>query len=145
MANVIPMSGLGSRFSKHGYRLPKPLIPVSGHPMIVQVIRTLPQSDKWIFLVREEHITEYAIDRLIKTETPEAIIVVDKNPHGQATTCALALPHLKPDEPMFIAACDNSFLYNKERYEALKNDPSIDAVVWTFTKHPSLSKKPESW
>lgn len=139
------MSGLGTRFSKHGYLLPKPLIPVSGLPMIVRVIRSLPKSDKWIFLVREEHITMYAIDALIKKEVPGAIIVVDKNPHGQATTCMLALPYLEPDEPMFIAACDNSFLYNEQKYEELQRDPSIDAIVWTFTKHPSLSEKPESW
>ena len=145
MANVIPMSGSGSRFAKHGYRLPKPLIPVSGKPMILQVVRTLPASDKWIFLVREEHVTEYAIDRLIKGEIPTAQVVIDTNPHGQASTCALALPYLDPDEPMFVAACDNSFLYNERNYESLQRDPSVDSIVWTFTKHPSLVEKPESW
>ncbi len=145
MANVIPMSGSGSRFSTHGYRLPKPLIPVSGSPMIIQVIRTLPASNKWIFIVRKEHVTVYAIDKLIKAEVPNAIIVIDKNPHGQATTAMLALPHLKPDEPLFIAACDNSFLYDKKKYEKIKKDKTVDAIVWTFTKHPSLSAKPESW
>lgn len=145
MANVIPMSGKGSRFAEKGYILPKPLIPVSGEPMIVRVIKSLPASDKWIFIVREEHITEYAIDALIKKHVPNAIIVPDKDPRGQATTCMLALPHLEPDESMFIAACDNSFLYNQKEYESLIGDQSVDAIVWTFTKHPSLSEKPESW
>lgn len=113
--------------------------------MILQVIRTLPADDKWIFIVREEHVAEYAIDRLIKTEVPDALVIIDKNPHGQASTCALALPHLDPDEPMFVAACDNSFLYDRKKYESLKNDRSIDSVMWTFTKHPSLVEKPESW
>lgn len=146
MANVIPMAGLGSRFAKSGYRLPKALIPVSGRPMIMRVIESLPASDKWIFIVREEHVLDYALDTLIKTEIPDAVIVtVKETTEGQASTCALALPHLDPDEPVFIAACDNSFLYDKKKYESLKNDPSIDAIVWTFTKHPSLSEKPESW
>ena len=146
MANVIPMAGVGSRFTKSGYRLPKALIPVSGRPMIVQVIKTLPKADKWIFIVREEHITDYAIDRLIKGEIPNAIIVsVKETTEGQASTCALALSHLKPEEPMFIAACDNSFLYDAKKYQSLVDDPSVDAIMWTFTKHPSLSQHPQSW
>jgi NDP-sugar pyrophosphorylase family protein len=146
MANVIPMAGLGSRFADVGYALPKPLIPVGGKPMIVRVIESLPESNKWIFLVREEHIAEYAIDSLIKTKIHDAIIVpVVGITEGQASTCALALPYLEPDEPLFIAACDNSFLFNREKFESLKKDPSIDAVVWTFTKHASLHEKPESW
>lgn len=145
MANVIPMAGLGSRFSKDGYLLPKPLIPVSGKPMILQVIKSLPTTDKWIFIVRQEHITEYALDTLIRTEIPNAIIIVDQKPEGQAASCALALPHLKPNEPMFVAACDNSFLYDREKFESLKNDPGVDSLVWTFTKHHSLRAKPEAW
>ncbi len=59
MANIIPMAGLGSRFSKEGYILPKPLIPVSGKPMILKVIESLPISEKNIFIVRKEHIDDY--------------------------------------------------------------------------------------
>lgn len=145
MANIIPMAGLGMRFSNAGYLLPKPLIPVSGKPMILQVIKSLPASDKWIFIVRQEHIDRYSIDALIRNEIPGAIVVVDPGPHGQAATCALALPYLSPDEDMFIAACDNSFLYDKKKYAGLVEDQSVDSIVWTFTKHPSLKEKPQSW
>ena len=44
------MAGLGSRFSKEGYTTPKALIPVSGVPMIIQAIRNMPPSEKWIFI-----------------------------------------------------------------------------------------------
>lgn len=146
MANILPMAGTGSRFVRDGYKLPKALIPVSGQPMILRVIETLPASDKWIFIVREEHITKYAIDKLIKTKVPDAIIVtIAETTEGQASTCALALPYLSPDEPMFVASCDNSFLYDNQKYEALKSDTTIDSILWTFTKHISLSEKPESW
>ncbi len=140
------MAGVGSRFAESGYTLPKALIPVSGQPMIVQVIRSLPAADKWIFIVRAEHIADYAIDVLIRREIPEAIVIpVSETTEGQASTCALALPHLKPDESIFIAASDNSFLYDKNKFEALKKDDQVDAIVWTFTKHPALSERPESW
>lgn len=38
---VIPMAGLGRRFSKAGYDLPKPLIDVCGKPMIEVVVNNL--------------------------------------------------------------------------------------------------------
>lgn len=146
MANIIPMAGLGSRFSKDGYLLPKPLIPVSGKPMIICAIRNMPASDKWIFIVRKEHIDDYAIDVLIKSEIKDAIVIsVDKTTEGQASTCMLAMPHLDRDEEVFIAACDNSFLYDKKKYENLKNDEKTDCVVWTFTKDELLSANPKAW
>ncbi len=146
MANVIPMAGLGSRFLKQGYILPKPLIPVSGKPMILRVIECLPESEKNIFIVRKEHILNYRIDRLLKRHAKNAIIVsVEKTTEGQASTCMLAMPYLNPSEEIFVSACDNSFLYNKEKFSQIKNRKDVDAVLWTFTKNDLLVQKPEAW
>ncbi|MFH1424498.1 MAG: sugar phosphate nucleotidyltransferase [archaeon] len=146
MANIIPMAGEGTRFVEAGYDLPKPLIPVSGKPMILRVVENLPETDKWIFLVRKEHIDEHEIDKILKDNVPGAIIVpVEETTEGQASTCMLAMPHLEPDEPMFIASCDNSFLYDKKKYVELTQDESVDAIIWTFTQSELLREKPESW
>lgn len=145
MANIIPMAGLGSRFSDSGYSLPKPLIPISGVPMIIKVIRDLPKSDKWIFLVRKEHVDEYQIDKLIRSELPTAIIVpVEKTTEGQACTCMLAEPYLTLEEPLLIAACDNGYLYDKKRFERAKKG-NADCVVWTFTQRETLKRNPNAW
>jgi NDP-sugar pyrophosphorylase family protein len=145
MANVIPMSGSGSRFSAEGYILPKPLIAVSGFPMISHIIDALPPADKWVFIVRKEHIDNYAIDEIILKKVPKAIIVPEENPVGQATSCMLALPHLDPDEDMLVAACDNSFLYDRKKFVGLKNRADAGMIVWTFTKSELLSARPEAW
>ena len=146
MANIIPMAGIGSRFSAEGYLLPKPLVPVSGKPMILKVIESLPKSEKNIFIVRKEFIDNYKIDNLIKSKIHGAIIVpVGKTTQGQAATCMLAMPYLKKDEPMFITSCDSSFLYDKKKYSKLANDSEVDAVVWTFTKNNLLKESPKSW
>lgn len=145
IVNIVPMSGKGTRFTEAGYLLPKPLIPVSGKPMIMKVVGSLPEADKWIFLVRKEHIDDYGIDILIKNEIKDATIIIDENPIGQASTCMLAMPHVDPNDSLFIAACDNSFLYNHEKYEGLMNDTSIDSIVWTFTKDELLTISPKSW
>lgn len=146
MVNIIPMAGEGSRFSKGGYTLPKALIPVSGIPMVIKAIRSMPKSDKWIFIVRKEHIDDYKIDILIKNEIKDAIIIsVDKTTEGQACTCMLAKPYLNPEEPLFIAACDNAFVYDNKKYEKLTKDNTVDSIVWTFTKTESLRQRPKSW
>lgn len=139
------MSGKGTRFSDAGYLLPKPLIPVSGKPMIAKVIEALPEADSWIFIVQKMHINEYQIDSLIKQHVPDAIIVVDENPVGQASTCMLAMPYVNEDDSLFIAACDNAFSYDKAGYAALVKDESNDAIVWTFTNDGLLEASPKSW
>ncbi len=146
MITIIPMAGLGSRFSNDGYLLPKPLIPVSGKPMITQVIRDLPRSEAHTFIVRAEHVAEFKIDDVIKEALPNATIIpIDYTTDGQATTCVLGLADVPDNEEVFISACDNSFLYNEATFNELRNDPAIDCIVWTFTKDPLLTTKPEAW
>lgn len=146
MANVIPMAGLGSRFAKEGYRLPKPLIPVSGKPMIAKVIEDLPDSDTWVFIVREEHVADYAIDDLLRSKVPNAdIVTVSETTKGQACTAMLAEPHLDRGEEVLIAACDHGFLYDESAYHELRSRDDVDAIVWTFTEQHSLEAHPDSW
>ena len=47
---LVSMAGAGSRFAKEGYELPKPLIPISGEPMVVKAINDLPQGDEYTFV-----------------------------------------------------------------------------------------------
>ena len=145
MITVIPMAGLGSRFSKEGYLLPKPLIPVSGKPMITQVLDGLPLTSQTICLVRPEHIEEYALDQVIQNSIENALIIPDSATKGQAVACMLGLENVADDEEVFITACDNSFLFNDEKFATLRTDPTIDCIVWTFTKDPLLTAKPEAW
>lgn len=145
MANIIPMAGMGSRFADEGYILPKPLIPVSGLPMIVRAIRGMPESSKWIFIVRQEDIDDYNIDSIIKDEISNAIIVpVSESTEGQASTCMLAEPYLDQDESILISACDCSCLYEKKKYDKLVEDNDIDSIVWTFTMHETLRQNPSA-
>jgi dTDP-glucose pyrophosphorylase len=146
MAIVIPMAGLGSRFATEGYRLPKPLIPVSGEPMIFSVIEDLPESDNWIFIVREEHVEEYDIDTLLRSKVPDAeIVAVGETTEGQVCTTMLAEPYLDTNEELLIAACDHGLLYDDSEFQELRSRDDVDAIAWTFTEQRSLELHPESW
>lgn len=146
MITIIPMAGLGSRFSKDDYLLPKPLIPVSGKPMITQVMRGLPAASKSVFIVRTEHVAQFAIDTLITDQVANAsIIPINYTTEGQATTCLLGLEGIDDDEEIFINACDNGFLYNAAKFDELRARPDVDCILWSFTKDPLLVAKPEAW
>ena len=146
LVNIIPMAGEGTRFSKDGYLLPKALVPVSGEPMIAAVIKDLPAADKWIFLVRAEHVTNFSVDKVIEAAVPGAIIIpIDKTTEGQASTCMLAMEHVADDDEILIAACDNGFLFDREAFTALRARADIDACYWTFTHDDLLTASPTSW
>ncbi len=146
MINIIPMAGLGTRFASEGYLLPKALVPVSGKPMIVQVINHLPKPDNSVFIVRQEHVRDYKIYELIKnTESNTKVIPLDETTEGQASTCLLGLEGVADEEEVFISACDNAFVFNTEKFEALKQRADVDCIVWTFTKDELLTAKPTAW
>jgi dTDP-glucose pyrophosphorylase len=63
---LIPMAGEGSRFKKEGYTFPKPLIEVDGKPMIQCVVENLDFDANYIFLVRDEHLSKYNIESVLK-------------------------------------------------------------------------------
>ena len=50
---LLPIAGLGSRFSKVGFELPKPLIKVEGKPMIQRAIESLGVQGNYIFIIRD--------------------------------------------------------------------------------------------
>ena len=55
---IIPMAGYGSRFSKASYKVPKPFIEISGLPMFLQSTRSLPKSEKYVFICIEKFVKE---------------------------------------------------------------------------------------
>ncbi|MDP3466572.1 MAG: NTP transferase domain-containing protein, partial [Sulfuricurvum sp.] len=72
---LIPLAGRGSRFAKVGYKDPKPLIEVSGKPMIIQAADSLPKSENHIFVTLQEHLDNYLLENALRAEYPDAKIV----------------------------------------------------------------------
>ena len=56
------MSGVGQRFIDKGYRLPKPLIPISGKPMIQHVVEMFPGVEEILFIVNREHFQDAKLE-----------------------------------------------------------------------------------
>lgn len=143
---VMPMAGRGQRFTAQNYDAPKPLIPVSGKPMFLQAAACAPLADKAVFVCLKEHLDGFALREEILSDFPGAgIVMLDGVTDGQASTARFGLEGLDPDEPLFIAACDNGMIWDGPGFLSLISEPGIDAAIWTFRNNPCVLRDPRMY
>lgn len=136
---LMPMGGLGSRFAKAGYKTPKPLINVDGRPMFLKAISSfdnIAAPKTFTFVIRQEHVDQFSIDRLITDALPGAIIVViPKLTRGAAETALQAYPKLNPDDGLVVMDCD--LYFESPAYDIIVNqgltEDGIDGALVTFS------------
>ncbi|MDG0794538.1 hypothetical protein OMP38_29630 [Cohnella ginsengisoli] len=144
--NLIPLAGAGSRFVKEGYTDPKPLIEVSGKPMVVQAASSLPSGAKNIFVCLEDHLERYPLEQHIRESYPDArILSLSHITEGQASTCVAGLEGEDLGLPVVIGACDNGMIYNHQLFVQYMSDDTIDAMAWTFRDHVSSINNPQMY
>ena len=141
---LVPMAGLGKRFADAGYGLPKPLIPVSGRPMVIQATRDLPDAPATRFVLRREleQIDEIRL-KLRTSFVGTSTTLLDQPTDGQATSCAAGLEGLDPNAPLTIGACDNAMLYDSVAFEAALAKGDADLLVWVVRGHADGRIRPQ--
>lgn len=147
-AVLLPMAGLGARFAEAGYELPKPLIPVSGRPMVIQAVRDLPSAPVMKFVLRRDLPGAEAMERKLRaTFVGAEFMVLEALTAGQAISCLHGTENLNVDEPVTIGACDNGILYSVDALaEALaEGEDKPDLLVWTVRGHPDGQRRPEMY
>lgn len=133
MLSLIPMAGRGSRFRHEGYGLPKPFIPIRKQPMFLAAIRSFAPADRYILICLEEFVQKYSFKARVEQELEHCtVMAIDGVTLGQACTCLLAEPLMRPDEALTISSCDYLLRFDTSTYRALLADPSVDVIVWTF-------------
>lgn len=143
---LIPMAGLGNRFKIAGYPLPKPLIPVSGLPMVVQATRDLPPMQHYKFVLRQDLPEIDKIQTALHTYFPNSTQqVLAELTDGQARTCLLAMNDIDPQAPLTIGACDNGVIYDETKFAKLIQDPDTDILVWVVRGHPNAQRAPQMY
>ena len=142
MTNLITLAGEGTRFSKEGVELPKPLIPIGDIPMIFKAVDCLPKADKYVFVCRKEHIEKYNIDRLLTDRYENSEIVpLSYTTKGQACTAEIGIENSSIDveDEILISSCDYGL-----KYKNYTSD-NKDVIVWTTTKNKAFSDNPSSY
>ena len=131
---LIPMAGLGSRFSQAGYTFPKPLIDVNGKPMIQVVVENLNIDANYIFVVQEEHYTKYNLKHMLNLIAPNCKIVqVNGLTEGAACTALLAKEFIDNNNPLLIANSDQYIEWNSTETMYELSNSKIDGGMLVFT------------
>ena len=138
---VVPMAGRGSRFVEAGYKMPKPLLDIHGHPMIEYVTRNITPNceHRFIYICQEEHLKKYGLaDKLGKISPGCTIVTVDHITEGAACTVLLAEKYIDNNDAMMIANSDQYVDYDINKYlEAMKD---YDGLIMTMpATHPKWS------
>jgi len=128
---IMPIAGLGSRFLKEQYKLPKPLIDVKGKPMIVRALETLDLDGNYFFLIRKDGYQEEIVSA-IKSLIPKAVFeFIDYITEGPACS-ALLLTKYIDDSELVIANCDQIMSWNSKHFLYNARYPEYDGVVVTY-------------
>lgn len=132
---VVPMAGAGSRFAKAGYPNPKPLIPVSGVPMIEVVINNLRPSvpHRFIFICQQAHIDQYGLTAKFAKWAPGSVVVgLNGLTDGAACTVLAAKKLIDSDDSLMIANSDQYVDVDIDTYLSELERHELDGLIMTM-------------
>jgi NDP-sugar pyrophosphorylase family protein len=132
---VIPMAGLGTRFSNEGFDLPKPIIEVGGKTLIEHSIDSLNLDGKYIFITRKYENKNHNIllSEILKKIKPDSIeIIIDEITSGSVETCLMSTEYINNETPLIITNCDQRLEWDSDLFlEFIKNE-DLDGVLLTY-------------
>jgi NDP-sugar pyrophosphorylase family protein len=142
---LVPMAGPSEFFKPEDYPFPKPLIEVGGLPMIQRVIenlQTIGEDLAFTFIVQQEHIARFSLDRTLKLLAPNCTIIsLRADTRGGLCSALMAIDTFKDDAPLIIANSDQilevdlrSLIQSFEEAKAAAGVPTFESIHprWSY-------------
>lgn len=145
---LVPMAGHGKRFADNGYLDPKPLIEVSGKPMVVQAATSLLPTEHYKFICLQDHLNRYPLQHALEKELgadKTSIIGINQVTQGQACTCEIGIKTMKPSAEVFIVACDNGMVFDKQKLANFIDEENPDVIAFSFRNNPTTKRNPKAY
>lgn len=139
MQIIIPMAGMGDRFVRRGYTVPKPLIKVDGKPIIKHVVELFPGESDFLFICNNTHLAETNIKDILRDCAPGCEIVGIK-PHkkGPVYTVIQAKEKIISGE-IIVNYCDFGMYWNYEKFLQEVRDAKVDGSIPSYRGfHPHM-------
>lgn len=142
---IITMAGLGTRFRKAGYEMPKYMIKARGKTLFEWSMDSLlgyrGHVSKYVFVVRrEDGAADFIREQSRRYGIHQVEVVeIDHMTDGQATTCMLAIPFCNPEESVLIYNIDTYVEPYEMKYEDIAGDGHIPCFHakgdhWSFAR-----------
>ena len=135
---LIPMAGLGERFRREGYTDPKPMIKVSGTPMIQRLLERFPSHWPCTFVLSEHHAAT-ALPGLLKELRPDCQIVylhdaeIAGSPlRGPARSALAGLKVIPADHRVFLSYCDYDMVWDHTQFERFVRGNDCTACLVSY-------------
>ncbi len=139
---IIPMTGISSRFTAAGYKLPKFLLDVEGQTVIEHVLDMFPDWNDVIFLCNELHLEnkELNLEHLLKSKRPNAQIVkIANNTKGPGWALQYAKSLIDMSRPVVINYCDFTCYWDSNDLATELNSGNVDGCIPAYTGfHPHM-------
>jgi NDP-sugar pyrophosphorylase family protein len=132
IACVIPMTGQGVRFSSVGYKDPKPLIPVSGQPIIERLLSNLNPSWDYYFILAENHRSTGLVECLKKAAPHCKIQIVPHEKKGPSWALMSVIDDIPSDQPVFVSYCDYGMIWDVQQFERFVRQSDCDACLVSY-------------
>jgi NDP-sugar pyrophosphorylase family protein len=141
MQLIIPMSGAGNRFKDKGYSLPKPLISISGRPILQHVIDMFPGVEDVLLIVNREHFEDSELHletRLLEIAPKAKIVVIEPHKLGPAWAIHQSKEYIKLSVPVVVNYCDFACIWDFYAFRE-KLESGIDGLIATYSGfHPHM-------
>ena len=144
MQILVPMAGPSDFFKSDEYPFPKPLIEVGGRPMIQRVVenlQTIGPDLAFTFVVQQEHIARFSLDRTLQLLAPGCTIIPLRGAtRGGLCSALLAVDAIDNDAPLIVSNGDQMLDVDMRALVQTFSGASADAGVPTFASvHPRWS------
>ncbi|MDC0521679.1 sugar phosphate nucleotidyltransferase, partial [Candidatus Marinimicrobia bacterium] len=125
---IIPLGGIGSRFSDNKYTKPKPLIKVLGKEIIFWLLDSLKVSqDDKLFIPYNQFLDAYDFEEIVLSKYPNINLIALPPTNGPVETLKLCLEHFQISDK--IVLLDGDTWYNEDILKKVRN---IDKNLTTY-------------
>jgi len=139
----MPLGGRGRSFVDKGFTFPKPLVEISGRPMVEIAVENLTPSGphQFVFICRREHLDRYALKEVLELLSPGCKIIAMNNETGGALcTVLLGIESIVPEDELIIANGDQYLSASIDDFLHSARASSSDGCIVVFpSTHPKWS------
>jgi NDP-sugar pyrophosphorylase family protein len=129
---VIPMAGLGTRFTNAGINIPKPLVVVNGKTLIEHAVESLKIEGNYIFITRKYDDPTYneQLTQILRKIQPNCTeIMLEKDQLGAADAALHAKEYTDNDDELIITNCDQILEWDSNKFLKYIKENKADGVV----------------
>lgn len=119
------------------YSQVKPLMDVSGKPMLTQVLNSLPKTEEEVFLISKNNLDNNKVRELLSSKYPKATTIeVEDNIDRLELMSGIELNILDKNTSILLTVYDKSIIYDREAYQSAVLDNAKDIIVFTSKNKP---------